>query len=175
VDAAPTRILLTGMMGAGKSTVGRELAKRTGWPFRDNDALLRELTGRAAAEIVEADGEAALHRLEAAAFRAAIERPGPAIIAVAGSVIDDGAERERLAAAGHVVWLRARPAMLRARIGSGATRRADAVDLAWLTARAAEREPRFRAVADQVVEVGSLRPRAIAAAILAAVEERSAG
>ncbi len=163
------RILLVGMMGAGKSTIGRELARLTGWPFLDNDALLRELTGREAAAIDAADGEAALHAAEAEALHVALARPGPAIIAVAGSVVDQPAERERLAGAGHVVWLHARPEILRGRIGSGASRRDEAVDLAWLAAHATEREPRYRAVADQVVDVENRRPRIIAREILAAI------
>jgi shikimate kinase len=175
MDDRPPRILLVGMMGVGKSTVGRELARRTGWPFLDNDDLVRELTGRDPKAIDAEDGEDALHLAEAHAFRAATERPGPAIIAVAGAVVDDDAERARLAAAGHVVWLRARPAALRARIGSGAGRRADALDVNWLAARLSEREPRYREVADQVIDVENVRPRAIATAILAALEPRSAG
>jgi shikimate kinase len=163
------RVLLVGMMGSGKSTVGRELARLTGWPFLDNDAVLRELTGREAAAIDAEDGEAALHVAEVEALRAALGRPGPAIVAVAGSIIDHAAERARLAAAGHVVWLRARPRILRGRIGSGAGRRDDALDPAWLAARAAEREPRYLAIADQVIDVENRRPRLIAREILAAI------
>ena len=169
------RILLIGMMGSGKTTVGRELARRTGWPFLDNDALVRELTGREPKAIDAEDGEDALHAAETAAFRAATERPGPAIIAVAGAVVDDDAERARLGAAGHVVWLRARPGALRVRIGSGVGRRADAQDVGWLAARVREREPRYREVADQVIDVENVRPRTIAATILAALEACSAG
>lgn len=169
------RILLVGMMGSGKSTVGRELARRTGWPFLDNDALVRELTGREPAAIDAEDGEDALHAAETAAFRVAVARPGPAIIAVAGAVVDEPAERVGLAAAGHVIWLRADPATLLRHIGSGAGRRADALDPAWVVARAEAREPAYRAVADQVIEVERLRPDAIAAAILGAMEDPSAG
>ena len=181
MDDDPPRILLVGMMGSGKTTVGRELAKRTGWPFLDNDALVRELTGREPRAIDAEDGEDALHDAEVAAFRVAIERPGPAIVAVAGTIVDRPAERERLARAGHVVWLRGRPETLRGRIGSGAGRRSDAVDLAWIRTRAAEREPAYRSVATQVVDIENHRPRSIAAAILAGLaglaglEDPSAG
>jgi shikimate kinase len=175
MDGRPPRILLIGMMGSGKSTVGRELAKRTGWPFVDNDALVRELTGREPKAIDAEDGEDALHDAEVAAFRTAIERAGPAIVAVAGTIVDRPAELARLAAAGHVVWLRGRPETLRARIGSGAGRRADAIDLDWLRARAAEREPAYRSVADQVIDIENHRPRAIAQDVLAAIDVPSAG
>jgi hypothetical protein len=63
---------------------------------------------------------------------------------------------------------------LRSRIGSGVGRRADARDLDWLRARAVAREPRYRAVADQVINVEDHRSRAIAGAILDALAARSA-
>ncbi len=169
------RILLVGLMGSGKTTVGRELARRTGWPFFDNDTLVRELTGREPAAIDAEDGEDALHAAESAAFRTAVARPGPVIIAVAGAVVDAPEERAGLAAAGHVVWLRADPATLLKRVGSGAGRRADALDPAWVAARVAAREPAYREVAHQVIDVVGLGPTAVAAAILEALGDRSAG
>jgi shikimate kinase len=171
------RILLVGMMGSGKSTVGRELAERLGWTFLDNDTLVRELSGREPAEIDANDGEPALLDVEAAAFRSALRRPTPVVITVAGSVVGRANERERLRGAGHVVWLRADPATLRRRIGDGRGRRDDALDPAWLAARAAEREPVYRAVADQVVDVDAASVDEVVAAILAAASlgDRSAG
>jgi len=159
------------MMGAGKTTIGRELARRTGWPFLDNDALVRELTGREPRAIDAEDGEDALHASEIAALRAALDRPGPAVIAVAGAIVDDADATADVRASGaHVVWLRARPETLRGRIGAGTGRRAEARDLSWIAARAADREPRYRRIADQVIDIEDHRPRSIAAAILAAVE-----
>ena len=141
------------MMGSGKTTVGREVAARLGWVFFDNDDLVRELTGREPAAIDADDGEDALHGAEIAALRAAIVRDGSTVIAVAGAVVDAPDARVALAAAGHVVWLRARPDTLLARIGSGAGRREDAVDLEWLRARSAERAAAYADVADQVIDV----------------------
>ncbi len=169
MSEARGRILLIGMMGAGKTTVGRELARRTGLRFLDNDALVRELTGRDPAAIDADDGEDALHRAEIAAFRMAAAQPGPAVIALAGAVVDDPAASRELSQTGRVVWLRATPATLRARIGSGAGRRSDATDLAWLAARVAEREPRYRAVADEVIDVDGIDPGEAADAILASL------
>jgi len=174
-DERPTRIFLVGMMGSGKTTIGQALARRTGWPFFDNDTLVRSLTGREPAMIDSVDGEDALHAVEIAALRKAMAAPGSAVIAVAGAVVDDDAARRDLKATdGHVVWLRGRPETLRARIGAGRGRRADAVDFAWIAARAAEREPRYRAVADQIVDIEDRRPKAIVDAILSEVE-RAAG
>jgi shikimate kinase len=169
------RVVLLGMMGAGKTTIGRELARATGWPMADNDDLVRQLTGREPAAIAIEDGEDALHDVEAAAFVAALDRPPPLIVTVAGAMVERDEIRERLPDAGHVVWLRARPETLRARIGSGRGRRPEAVDPAWLAARAAEREPLFQAVADQVIDVDDVEPAEVAATILRVIEERSAG
>ena len=166
VTQRAARILLIGMMGAGKTTVGRELARRTGRPFLDNDVLVGELTGRAPAAIDSEDGEDALHLAEIAAFRAALDRPGPAVIAVAGAVVDDPEASRELARAGLVVWLRARPETLRERIGAGLGRRTDATDVDWLTARAAEREMRYAAVAGFRIDVDNLDPAQAADLIL---------
>jgi shikimate kinase len=176
MDDARRRIVLVGMMASGKTTVGRALARRTGWPFFDNDALVREMTGREPKAIDAEDGEDSLHAAEIAALRAALARPGSAVIAAAGAIVDDPAASEDLRhAANHVVWLRADPRTLRSRIGAGAGRRADAVDLGWLTARAREREPRYLAVADQVIDIEDRRPAAIAKAILEALATRQSG
>ena len=48
---APLTIVLIGMMGSGKTTVGRAVAARTGWPYMDNDELVHGVTGREPAEI----------------------------------------------------------------------------------------------------------------------------
>ena len=164
------RILLVGMMGAGKTTLGRALAAHLERPFLDNDQLVRERTGRQAAEIDATDGEEALHEAEVAALRAALERPGPAVIAVAGAVVDRDGERTILRGAGRVVWLRARPETLRQRIGSGIGRRANATDLAWLSLRAAEREPAYREVAELIVDVDALGPAEAVGRIVAGLK-----
>lgn len=62
------RIYLTGFMGAGKSTIGRRLAKRLGTPFVDLDAAIEADTGVSIEEIFETRGEPSFRRLEAAAL-----------------------------------------------------------------------------------------------------------
>ena len=149
----PERIVLIGMMGAGKTTVGRGLAERLRWPLMDNDRMILEATGRDGPTIFRDGGEDALHRAEGQAFVEATRRPTPAIVTVAGSVVDDPRLRAMLPAAGQVVWLRADPAVLHERIKSGAGRRADAVDAGLLARLSVEREPHYRSVADLVVDV----------------------
>lgn len=173
--SAPIRVLLIGMMGSGKTTIARELAGRTGWPAVDNDELVRGLTGREPAIIAAEDGEDALHDVESRALAEALERTPPLVVGVAGAMVDRADLRELLRRGGRVVWLRARPDTLRSRIGIGSDRRPEAVDLAWLSARAKEREPLYREVADQIVDVDDLTPSEIATAILESLAGGSAG
>ena len=111
------------MMGSGKTTVGRELSARTGWPYVDNDDLLREQTGREPAEIRATEGEDVLHLAESDALDAALGLKPPTIVGVAAAAVLDPAAREALRDGGHVVWLRARPETLFERISSGPRRR----------------------------------------------------
>ena len=150
------------MMGAGKTTVGRELSIRTGWPYVDNDDLLRQQTGREPAEIRATEGEDVLHLAEADALDAALDLVPPTIVGVAAGTVLDPAAREALREGGHVVWLRARPETLLDRIGSGGGRRADATDLDWLRKRAREREMLYASVATQILDVDDLTPAAVA-------------
>ena len=62
---APVRVLLVGMMGSGKTTVGQALAGITGWPYVDNDAMVAELSGTATPDLQAQVGGDALHVLEA--------------------------------------------------------------------------------------------------------------
>ncbi len=122
-EPAGKRVLLIGMMGSGKTTVGRELSARTSWPYVDNDDLLREQTGREPAEIRATEGEDVLHLAESDALDAALGLKPPTIVGVAAAAVVDPAAREALRDGGHVVWLRARPETLFERISSGPARR----------------------------------------------------
>lgn len=83
-------IALVGFMGAGKTTVGRELATRLGLPFVDVDALVESRAGVSIAELFERDGEAAFRRLESAAALEALRGP-EAVIALGGGALGDPA------------------------------------------------------------------------------------
>lgn len=165
----PVRVFLLGLMGSGKTTVGRELAARTGWPYLDNDDLVRRSTGREPADIRATDGEEALHAAEGQAFEMALGLEPPAIVGVAAGVVDERDKRPRLGRSGHVVWLRARPETLLRRVGGGEGRRAEATDPVWVRQRAAERAPLFEMAATQIVDVDDLTPDEIAERILAAL------
>lgn len=165
VDRAP-HVVLVGMMGSGKTTVGRLLAERTGWVYADNDELVRRMSGREPAEIKDADGEDALHGHETAALLDALRTPGPAIVGAAAAVVLDDDATRALHASAQVVWLRARPETLRARIGSGAGRREEATDVAWLTRQAEAREQLYADLADLTIDVDQLTPEGVADRII---------
>ncbi len=162
-----TRVLLVGMMGTGKTTVGRALSARTGWPYLDNDELLQRACGRTAPELLAAEGEPALRAAESAALTLVLGMPGPLISGVAGGVVLDPADRARLVAGdASVIWLRATVATLVHRVGSGAGRSWLGDDPASALARlAATRDPLYAEVADQVIDVDTGSPDELAARI----------
>jgi shikimate kinase len=103
-----TGIVLTGFMGAGKTTVGAILAERLGWAFVDSDRAVEARAGMTVGEIFESRGEAAFRGLEADAVReaAGCER---VVLALGGGALESAATREFLAALPHgrVVFLEA--------------------------------------------------------------------
>lgn len=158
------KVLLVGMMGAGKSTVGAALGTRLGWPYLDNDALLERTTGKTAPVLLESDGSEALREAEAHVLTLVLGMPGPLVAGVAGGVVLDSAVRERLTSStARVVWLRATVPVLARRVGTGAGRARLGDDpVAALRKLAAERHPYFEEVCDQVVDVDALAPGAVA-------------
>jgi shikimate kinase len=170
----PERIVLVGLMGSGKTTIGSELAERLGWPFVDSDVQLRESTGRTAREIRAAQGTAALHAAEARALLDALAAPGPRVIGAAASVIEDASAREALAGPAVIaVWLRAAPAVLAERFASAAHRPIYGPDPeAVARDQARVRNPLFASINPIAVDVDHRSPPEIVEAALAAVRER---
>lgn len=165
---AGPRLLLVGMMGAGKSTVGEAIAARTGWPYLDNDELVHRATGCTAREILQADGEQALREAESAALTEALRLTPPVVAGVAGGAVLVRGDRQRIAAAPAVIWLRASVDTLLARVGADARRPWLQPDpRAAITRMAAVREPLYAAVADLVVDVDTEPPDRIAERVLA--------
>lgn len=168
-------VLLVGMMGVGKSSVGRATARLLGWPYLDNDEQVRGLAGVAPPDVASRRGIEELHRLERAALEAALQHPGPLVASAAGSVVDDGAWREQHGQDVLVVWLRARPETLLARVGAGASRRADATSATWTRNTLARREPALAALADLVIDVDERSVDQCAAALVAMIDGRGRG
>jgi shikimate kinase len=116
-------IVVVGLMGAGKSTVGSRLAERLGRVWRDSDRDIQAATGMTVRELFDRDGVDAMHARESAQLLEDLAAPEPSVISAAASVIDDVGCREALVAPGvRIVWLRASPAILAGRFASDAHR-----------------------------------------------------
>jgi shikimate kinase len=113
-------VWLVGMMGAGKSSVGPGLAHRLHLDFLDVDREVEARAGASVAALFAEAGEAAFRRLEREAWEKVAGRP--LVAALGGGAIAQPGAAERLAATGTIVWLRARPETLLARIGDPANR-----------------------------------------------------
>jgi shikimate kinase len=160
-------VVVLGLMGVGKSTIGRMVADRLGLAFIDNDDLLAARTGRAADQIAAANGLDELHRIEADVLAEAIERPSPSVLAAAGSVVTDEAARQALRKARHVVWLRDDLTAITARIvGSGQLHR-PGFSAQKLRQVERERRPLFAAAATVTVDVAGDPPEIVADRIVA--------
>ena len=156
-------VYLVGMPGAGKSTVGRELAGRLGVPFLDLDAEIEREAGAAVADIFRDEGEASFRALEAAALVKA-SMHDPAVIACGGGVVLEPANRITLRNTGVAVYLDVSLDELRRRVQPAADRpliRQEG-DLERLLA---SRGPLYREFAGHVVD-GSGDPGVVAAAII---------
>ena len=172
---AECRILLVGLMGSGKTSVGRELSAQTGWPYIDNDQLVEQASGRTAREMLAEAGEVALRVAEADALDFALATPPPCICGVAAGTVVGPRNRRALAAGGIVVWLTADPATLAAR-AVGAIHRPwleeDAEE--WMRETAAERAPLYREVATLVMDTEDRLPEEVAAGIRERLAEMAA-
>jgi shikimate kinase len=165
--AGPCRVLLIGMMGSGKSTIGRLLADATGWTYADNDDLVRRATGATPRQLLAERGEAAMRGAESDALRDGLRQQTPAIVGVAAGVILEAADRAALRDGGIVVWLRAGADELVERAAGGEHRPwLDGDARAWMTAALAEREPLYAAAADHVVDTGAAPPAEIVAGLV---------
>lgn len=152
-------VLLIGMMGAGKTTVGSAVARRLRRPFHDSDAEIIARTGLSVPEIFSLRGEPAFRAEERSVLARAIASCVPSVIAVAGGAVFDPDSRRKIRHGGVVVWLRARPATLAGRVGAGAGRPLLAGNPAAALARLDEmRRPVYRDLADVVVDVDGPDP-----------------
>lgn len=168
------RVLLMGMMGCGKTTVGTALSARTGWEYLDNDELVHRATGEATPDILRDRGEGALRAAESAALTVALAIPPPVIAAVAGGIVEDATDRERLRTGGFVVFLRARISTLADRVGAGEGRPWLQPDPAAALARLYRgREELYRQAATLVLDVDEASPDELAGAILEGLAARA--
>jgi shikimate kinase len=163
------------MMGAGKSTTGKLLAERLGWPYLDSDDEIERQTGKTVPEIWKAEGEPAFRAEEARVLAQACTSDSPSVVSVAGGAVLDPDNRARIRRAGLVVWLRADVSTLARRVGAGTGRPLLEGGAAEAMARLYEqRAPIYGELADLVFDVDRLAPPQVVDEIVAALEERGA-
>jgi shikimate kinase len=152
---ASSNIFLIGLMGAGKTTVGRQLARRLGKRFADTDHEIESRTGVSVAVIFEIEGETGFRAREAQVLDT-LTAQHDVVIATGGGVVLDPANRERLAARGFVVYLRAQPRdlYLRTRHDKARPLLQAGNPLAKLEELHRLRDPLYAEVADLIVESG---------------------
>lgn len=148
-------LVLVGLPGSGKSTVGRGLARRVDLPFIDSDHVIEQRLGCSIREFFAREGEAAFRDLEQQVL--ADIASGPAcVLATGGGSVLRAANRDSLRRAGHVLYLRATPEDLWRRLRHDTRRPLLQVDdpQGKLRELFAERDPLYREVAQFTVDTG---------------------
>ena len=163
-------LFLVGMMGAGKTTLGRALAQRLGREFADTDKVLVERTGVPVATIFEIEGEEGFRRRESQVL-AELAARGGLVVATGGGAVLSQENREVMRSHGTVIYLRARLESLWERTRHDASRpllqtadpRGKLADLF------AAREPLYREAAHVIVDTGSQSASSLTNKVIAAL------
>jgi shikimate kinase len=152
----PGNIFLVGLMGAGKTTVGRRLARRLGKTFYDCDEEIERATGVKIPVIFDIEGEAGFRAREARMLAELVAR-SDIVLATGGGAVLSADNRKLLSGNGVVVYLRAVAADLWARTRHDRNRPLLKTDqpLARLEQLYAERDPLYRSIADLIVDTGA--------------------
>ena len=158
----PKLVVLIGPPGAGKTTVGRELASLLGWQFVDTDTMVEEDAGKPVAEIFLADGEAAFRERERQVVRRAITQASEAVVALGGGAPMDP-QTQLLLPLDATVFLDVSEAVAIRRVGLARARPLLAASpRARWRALMARRRPVYESLAAQTVPTDDARPRATA-------------
>lgn len=154
---SPAHVVLVGLMGSGKTTVGKKVAALLGRRFVDADDELEARTGRSVAAWFEADGEVGFREAEAELLDDLLGSPEPLVVGAGGGVVVTGRNRRRLRRDDAVVaYLHGDPAFLGSRAKPKPHRpllHGDVDPKAILAEMYEARDPWYREVADVVIEV----------------------
>lgn len=168
--ARPNNIFLIGPMGAGKSAVGKQLARMLHLDFFDSDDEIETRTGVDIGFIFEKEGETGFRRREVAVIDELSKRDG-IVLATGGGAVGNADSRSRLGARGYVVYLYTSVDQQLARTSRGrdrpllqnGDRRRTLDDLLE------QRDPLYREIADLVVDTNGRKVRSVANEILKAL------
>lgn len=98
-------VVLVGMMGVGKTAVGRKLADRLGFDFKDSDRIVEEKAGRSVTEIFDTDGEEKFRQAERNSILEVLSS-GPCVLATGGGAVMNAETRKAIKSKGLSVWLK---------------------------------------------------------------------
>lgn len=155
-------IILVGLMGAGKSTIGRQLARKLNLTFYDSDKVIEERTGVSIPTIFELEGEAGFREREEQAIAELSVMPNILLATGGGSILRE-TNREHIKAGGTVIYLKAAADQLFQRIKHDRNRPLMQTENPLQTLRnlLKTREPLYLEVADIVVPTGKQKVNVI--------------
>ena len=169
VQPPPKSLVLIGFMGSGKSTVGRELHQRLGYPLVDMDHVIEQRARRSITAIFEDEGEEAFRGMETALLEELNDPSAPRrIISTGGGVIGRERNRALLRHLGYVVWLHAPLAVILERTGRNRDRPLLHTEypVARVEALMAVRQPLYAETAHLQVDTSGLDAGELATGIL---------
>ena len=169
-------IFLVGMMGAGKTTLGKALARRLGREFVDTDKVLVERTGVSVSTIFEIEGEEGFRRRESAVLAELVQRDD-CVVATGGGAILSADNRRLMHDKGTVVYLRARLDSLWERTRQDPSRPLLRTPdpRATLAELLEKRDPLYREAAHITVDTGFQSAATLVTRVVAALAEHSPG
>ena len=152
----PLRCVLVGMPGSGKTTIGRQLARRMGGAFLDCDHAIEREIGCSIKQFFQQQGEPAFRDLETQVLAELLQRPGPCVLSTGGGAVVRAENRALLKSGPPVVYLHAVPEEIHRRIAHDDSRPLMQVadPLAKLKELYRDRDPLYREVARYVMETG---------------------
>lgn len=164
-------VVLVGLMGTGKSTVGRKVARALGRDFVDADSEFEVRQGRSIRDFFDQFGEEEFRMIESQVLSDLLSTERPLVVATGGGVVLSEANRNLLRSAGHVVWLRASVETLVKRLSTtrGLAKRplldGDVEDRLRTMER--DRADLYQSVADATIDVDSRTADAVCELVVA--------
>jgi shikimate kinase len=155
-------VALVGFMASGKSTIGRKLARRLGWPFFDTDALIVRGHGSIPA-IFEREGEAAFRHYERAAIADVLEQAEASVVALGGGALTTVENQTLLRDRAYRVFIKVAPEQIFARVRRSHEARpvlGHAPTLARIRELYAIRMPAYES-ADRVIDASGRRDQSV--------------